>query len=84
MGGLINISLGDCIKECGYTPKSGKNNNIEKFRNILTGFKKEGIIKSDVNLDKVKVNDLIKCCLEEVSDRFFILTDDEIDKIYGY
>lgn len=82
--GVINISLGDCIKECGYIPKSGKNNSIEKFRNILTGFKKEGVIKSEVNLDKVKVNDLIKCCLEEVSDRFFILTDDEINKIYGY
>lgn len=82
--GVTNISLRDCIKECGYTPKSGRNNSIEKFRNILIGFKSEGIIKTDSNLEKVKVNNLIKCCLEEVNDRFFILTDDEIDKIYGY
>lgn len=79
--GDIYLSLRNCIEECRYIPKGGKKNINEQFRNILVGFQKEGIISTDTDLNEMKINDLVKCNMQEVTDRFFILTDVEIEKI---
>lgn len=80
----LYISLGNCIDECGYTPKNGKGKTTEQFRKILVGFKEEGIIKTDVDLEKVKINDLIHCTMQEIVDKFFTIYDCELDKIIEY
>lgn len=78
------ITLANCIEESGYKKDNHKNATNEQFRNILIGFKKEGIINTDMDLKKVKINDLIICTVKKVEDKFFILTDEEIDKIINY
>lgn len=78
------ISLANCIEESGYKLNKNKGKTNEQFRNILIGFKKEGIIKTSTDLEKVKINDLIILSVKEVEDKFFILTDEEIDKIMNY
>ncbi|WP_317412209.1 hypothetical protein [Clostridium baratii] len=82
--GDIYLSLGNCIKECGFKLNNHKGKTNEQFRNILVGFKKEDIISTDIDLTKVKINDLIKCTIQEVEDKFFILTDTEIEKILNH
>lgn len=80
----IYISISNCIKECGYTPKNGKGKTNDQFRNVLLGFKEEGIIETDVDLKKVKINDLIHCTMKETDDKFFTIYDCELDKIIDH
>ncbi|EJT6153719.1 hypothetical protein N2W29_001794 [Clostridium perfringens] len=80
----LYISLANCIEECGEKPKSGKGKTNEQYRNILIGFKNEGIIKTDVDLEKVKVNDLIHCTMRNLDTKFFTIYDCELDKIIDY
>ncbi|MCC5421378.1 hypothetical protein [Clostridium perfringens] len=80
----LYISLSNCIEECGYKPNKKKGGTNEQFRNILIEFKNEGIIETDVDLEKVKINDLIHCTMKEVDDKFFTIYDCELDKIIDY
>lgn len=80
----VYISLANCIEECGYTPKNGKGKSNDQFRKILLGFKEKGIIETDVDLEKVKINDLIHCTMKEIDDKFFTIYDCELDKIIEY
>ncbi len=80
----LYISLKNCIEECGYIPKNGKGKTTDQFRKILVGFKEEGIIETDVDLEKVKINDLIRCNIQEIDDKFFTIYDCELDKIINY
>lgn len=80
----LYISLANCIEECGYTPKSGKGKTNEQFRDILIGFKNEGIIETDTDLEKVKINDLIQCTMQKLNEKFFTIYDCELDKIIDY
>lgn len=79
--GDIYLSLANCIKECTFEQGKGAKGNNTQFKKILVGFKKENIITTDTDLEKIKINDLVKVNIQEVTDRFFILTDTEIDKI---
>ncbi|MDG6891185.1 hypothetical protein [Clostridium perfringens] len=80
----VYISLGNCIEECGYKPDNHKGKTNDQFRKILLGFKEKGIIETDVDLEKVKINDLIHCTMKEVDDKFFTIYDCELDKIIDY
>lgn len=82
--GNLYISLGNCIEECGYTPKGGKGKTNEQFRDILIGFENEGIIETDKNLNKVKINDLIQCTMKKLENKFFTIYDCELYKIIDY
>ncbi|MBI5996807.1 hypothetical protein [Clostridium perfringens] len=80
----LYISLSNCIEECGYKQNKHKGKANDQFRKILVGFKEEGIIETDVDLEKVKINDLIHCTMKEVDDKFFTIYDCELDKIIDY
>ncbi|EJT6158068.1 hypothetical protein N2W49_000448 [Clostridium perfringens] len=80
----LYISLANCIEECGYKPNKKKGGTNEQFRKMLIEFKEEGIIETDVDLEKVKINDLIHCTMKEVDDKFFTIYDCELDKIIDY
>lgn len=82
--GDIYMSLANCIEECGYKQNKHKGKSNDQFRKILVGFKNEGIIETDVDLEKVKINDLIHCTMQEVDDKFFTIYDCELDKIIDY
>lgn len=77
----LYISISNCINECGYKPDSHKGKTNDQFRKILVGFKEEGIIGTDADLEKVKINDLIHCTMQEIDDKFFTIYDCELDKI---
>lgn len=59
------FSIKDIIVTSGLIPKTGKNNSIEQFKNILVRFQEDNIIQFNqtdkIDLSKVKLNDMIKC-----------------------
>ncbi|ELC8424658.1 hypothetical protein QYB63_001222 [Clostridium perfringens] len=79
--GDLYISLSNCIEECGYKPNKNKGGTNEQFRKILIGFKNEKIIETDIDLEKIKINDLVHCTMENLEDKFFTIYDCELNRI---
>lgn len=61
--GKCYFSLEDLIIKSGCKPKTGNNKTNERFRKIISGLVKEGILNLDVDISTVNINYLVRCDL---------------------
>lgn len=79
---IIKFRLKDMITDCGFMCNSRKDESSNRFKDILCNFQANGIIKSDIDFQKIKINDSLTCSLEiNLNNKFFTLYDFEKDKI---
>ena len=79
---IIKFRLKDMITDCGFMCNSRKDESSNRFKDILCNFQANGIIKSDIDFKKIKINDNLTCSLEiNLNNEFFILYDFEKDRI---
>lgn len=89
--GITVFTLGDMVEISGFKQDSHKGKINDKFKDILIKLQELKIIESDIDLNKIKSKELIKCNVnlfnknEEGKDiRFIQLFDTEKEKILNY
>ena len=75
------FSLADIIISLGMTPKTGKGKSIEQFKEILKTLQSYGWL-SDFDIDKLKVNEFVKCNFEMTYKQNEADNDNEFFKLY--
>ncbi len=58
---ISRFSIRDIIESCNYKVDSHKGKSVDKFKELLSTLQQLNYIESNIDLYKVKVNDLIKC-----------------------
>ena len=75
------FSLADIITTLGMTPKTGKGKTIEQFKKILKTLQSYKWL-SDFNVDKLKINEFVKCNFELTYKKDEADNDNEFFKLY--
>lgn len=58
---ISRFSIRDIIESCNYKVDSHKGKSVDKFKELLSLLQTYKYIECNIDLSKVKVNDLIKC-----------------------
>jgi hypothetical protein len=89
---IIRFTLENMIKQCGFKVKTGKNNSIDQFKELLFILQRKSLINilsDDDNIcspliEYVKPKDLIICTLTiDFTNKYIELEDDEKEKIHN-
>ena len=75
------FSLADMIESLGMTPKTGKGKSIDQFKEILKTLQSYKWL-SDFNVDKLKINEFVKCKFEITYKQDEAENDTEWFKLY--
>ena len=75
------FSLADIITTLGMTPKTGKGKSIEQFKEILKTLQSYGWLSS-FDVDKLKINEFVKCKFEITYKQDEAENDTEWFKLY--
>lgn len=82
---LTFFTLDNMITSLGYTPRTGKGNTNEDFKNYLINMQKSGIIQNCTkDIKSINANDFVQCELTIKQDKeFFTLYLRDFEKIFG-
>jgi GIY-YIG catalytic domain len=61
--GYVKFSIEDLITTLGIKPRSGEGRMNNQIKNIIEFMVKENILVTDIEINKIRINELIKCKL---------------------